>query len=91
MQGDTILESEYILLMAFLGRERTEVVAKAARYVLHQQIPEGGWNNYPDDQATSEIQTTFMNSPDHRANILGPAWAVDTRPAHVADLLDARG
>jgi uncharacterized protein YkwD len=35
-----------------------------------------GWNNYPDDQATSEIQTMFMNSPDHRANILGPAWDV---------------
>ncbi len=35
-----------------------------------------GWNNYPDDQATAEIQTMFMNSPDHRANILGPAWDV---------------
>jgi len=33
-----------------------------------------GWNNYPDDSATDEIQTMFMNSPDHRANILGPAW-----------------
>jgi uncharacterized protein YkwD len=33
-----------------------------------------GWNNYPDDQATTEIQTMFMKSPDHRANILGPAW-----------------
>ena len=35
-----------------------------------------GWNNYPDDQATAEIQTMFMNSPDHRQNILGPAWDV---------------
>jgi len=35
-----------------------------------------GWNNYPEDQATSEIQTMFMNSPDHRHNILGPAWDV---------------
>jgi squalene-hopene/tetraprenyl-beta-curcumene cyclase len=47
LQGDTILESEYILLMAFLGREREERVARAARYILTQQIPEGGWNNYP--------------------------------------------
>jgi squalene-hopene/tetraprenyl-beta-curcumene cyclase len=47
LQGDTILESEYILLMAFLGRERNEAVAKAARYLLRQQMPEGGWNNYP--------------------------------------------
>jgi uncharacterized protein YkwD len=35
-----------------------------------------GWNNYPDDQATSAIQAMFMNSPDHRQNILGPAWDV---------------
>src|SRR5262249_51483501 len=48
LQGDTILESEYVLLMAFLGREREERVAKAARYILEQQLPEGGWNNFPD-------------------------------------------
>lgn len=48
LQGDTILESEYILLLAFLGRERDPRVTKAARYVLTQQLPEGGWNNYPD-------------------------------------------
>jgi squalene-hopene/tetraprenyl-beta-curcumene cyclase len=48
LQGDTILESEYILLMAFLGREGEERVARAARYVLRQQMPEGGWNNYTD-------------------------------------------
>jgi squalene-hopene/tetraprenyl-beta-curcumene cyclase len=48
LQGDTILESEYILLMGFLGREREERVAKAARYLLAQQLPEGGWNNYPE-------------------------------------------
>src|SRR5271157_4413702 len=48
LQGDTILESEYILLMAFLGREKEERVAKAARYISDQQLSEGGWNNYPD-------------------------------------------
>jgi squalene-hopene/tetraprenyl-beta-curcumene cyclase len=48
LQGDTILESEYILLLGFLGRERDERVAKAARYILRQQTPEGGWSNYPD-------------------------------------------
>ena len=35
-----------------------------------------GWNNYPDDQATQQVQTDFMNSPGHRQNILGPAWNV---------------
>jgi uncharacterized protein YkwD len=35
-----------------------------------------GWNNYPDDVATTTIQRQFMGSPDHRANILGKAWDV---------------
>jgi uncharacterized protein YkwD len=35
-----------------------------------------GWNNYPDDVATTTIQRQFMNSPDHRSNILGRAWDV---------------
>src|SRR6266404_4356207 len=43
LQGDTILESETILLMAFLGKEKDERVRKAARYILDQQLPEGGW------------------------------------------------
>jgi squalene-hopene/tetraprenyl-beta-curcumene cyclase len=48
LQGDTILESEYILLMAFLGRENDSRVRKAAQYILDEQLTEGGWNNYPD-------------------------------------------
>ena len=47
LQGDTILESEYILLMAFLGRERDEKCRKAANYLLERQMQEGGWDNYP--------------------------------------------
>jgi squalene-hopene/tetraprenyl-beta-curcumene cyclase len=47
LQGDTILESEYVLLMAFLGRETEEVCRKVARYILRQQLPDGGWSNYP--------------------------------------------
>jgi squalene-hopene/tetraprenyl-beta-curcumene cyclase len=48
LQGDTILESEWILLMGFLGREDDPRVARAARYILAQQQPDGGWSNYPD-------------------------------------------
>jgi squalene-hopene/tetraprenyl-beta-curcumene cyclase len=47
LQGDTILESEYVLLMAFFGREGEERVRKAARYILSQERPDGGWSNYP--------------------------------------------
>src|SRR5262249_49782361 len=55
LEGDTILESEYVLLMAFLGREDEERVRKAARYVLGKQTPEGGWNNYPDGPAEVSV------------------------------------
>jgi squalene-hopene/tetraprenyl-beta-curcumene cyclase len=47
LQGDTILESEYILLLAFLGREREEQARKAAEYILRQQNADGGWSNHP--------------------------------------------
>ncbi len=35
-----------------------------------------GWNTYPDDVATAQIQQMFLNSPGHRANIVGRAWDV---------------
>lgn len=47
LQGDTILESEYVLLKAFLGKEMDRDVAAAARYILSQQQPGGGWGSYP--------------------------------------------
>jgi squalene-hopene/tetraprenyl-beta-curcumene cyclase len=60
LQGDTILESEYVLLMAFLGRDRragdeSPRVTKAAQYILDQQLPDGGWNNYPDGPAELSV------------------------------------
>jgi squalene-hopene/tetraprenyl-beta-curcumene cyclase len=57
LQGDTILESEWVLLMAFLGREGDERVRKAARYVLGQQQPGGGWSNYPDGPSELSVST----------------------------------
>ncbi|MDB5353348.1 MAG: squalene-hopene cyclase [Planctomycetota bacterium] len=47
LEGDSILESEYILLMAFLGRERDDVCIKAAKYLHEHQLPDGGWTMYP--------------------------------------------
>jgi uncharacterized protein YkwD len=35
-----------------------------------------GWNTYPDDEATAAIHQMFMDSSEHRANILGKAWDV---------------
>ncbi|MBI1914857.1 MAG: squalene--hopene cyclase [Planctomycetes bacterium] len=55
LQGDTILESEFIFLMAFLGREREEKCRAAARYILAQQQPDGAWSNYPDGPADLSV------------------------------------
>jgi squalene-hopene/tetraprenyl-beta-curcumene cyclase len=55
LQGDTILESEFILLMAFLGREDEPRLKKAARYLLAQQQPGGGWANYPGGPADLSV------------------------------------
>jgi squalene-hopene/tetraprenyl-beta-curcumene cyclase len=55
LQGDTILESEYVLLMAFLGREGEERVRKAARYILTQERADGGWANYPGGPADLNV------------------------------------
>src|SRR4051812_18123174 len=47
LEGDTILESEYILLRAFLGTHTEPLPRKAARYLLEQQLATGGWTTYP--------------------------------------------
>lgn len=47
LEGDTILESEYILLLAWLGRHESRIARKCARYLLEKQLPDGGWSLYP--------------------------------------------
>lgn len=47
LQGDTILESEYILLLAFLGQGQSQRAREAALYMLDHQGPHGGWSMFP--------------------------------------------
>ncbi|MGW8256888.1 MAG: terpene cyclase/mutase family protein [Thermoguttaceae bacterium] len=47
LQGDTILESETILLLAFLGQVDSELAQNAATYLIDNQLPDGGWAMYP--------------------------------------------
>ena len=56
LQGDTILESEYLLLLYYLGRADDDRFQKAAAYLRQQQLPEGGWAIYaggPTDLSSS--------------------------------------
>lgn len=51
LEGDSILESEYILTMHFLGRSGEAKVRKAGSYLLATQLEDGGWNTYPGGPA----------------------------------------
>jgi squalene-hopene/tetraprenyl-beta-curcumene cyclase len=48
LEGDTILESEYLLLLAWAGRLTGPEVPGCARRILDQQLPAGGWAIHPD-------------------------------------------
>ena len=46
LEGDTILESEYMLTLYLLGRLGEERARKAAEYLRRRQLPGGGWAIY---------------------------------------------
>ena len=46
LEGDTILESEYVLLLHTLGRGATSQAARACEHLRRKQLPAGGWTNY---------------------------------------------
>lgn len=47
LEGDSILQSEYILLLAWLGRRSQPLAGKLAQRLLAQQERHGGWARYP--------------------------------------------
>ena len=47
LEGDSILQSEFILLLTWLGEANSEAVAQAAKTLIQQQQPHGGWSLYP--------------------------------------------
>jgi squalene-hopene/tetraprenyl-beta-curcumene cyclase len=47
LQGDTILESEYILLLTFLGQGQSQKARECAAYMLDQQCDHGSWAMFP--------------------------------------------
>lgn len=57
LQGDTILESEYVILLAFLGKLNDPSIPKLANYLRQQQQADGGWPNYPDGPPDVSVST----------------------------------
>ncbi|MFP4145557.1 MAG: squalene--hopene cyclase [Phycisphaeraceae bacterium] len=47
LEGDSILQSEYILLKWILGQENDARLPKIAAYLRRQQQPDGTWVQYP--------------------------------------------
>jgi squalene-hopene/tetraprenyl-beta-curcumene cyclase len=55
LEGDTILESEFILLLAFLDQHESETARKTARYLLKTQRADGGWSTYPGGPVDTSV------------------------------------
>jgi squalene-hopene/tetraprenyl-beta-curcumene cyclase len=47
LEGDTILESEFMLLLAYLREENSPLAQKCSRYLLRKQTADGYWTQYP--------------------------------------------
>ncbi len=56
LQGDTILESEYLMYLHWLGKLSPDSLRKCVNYIITKQSPEGGWCIYhggPPDLSAS--------------------------------------
>ena len=62
LEGDTILESEYVLTMHFLGRLGEERTRKAAEHLRRKQLPTGGWAIYEGGPAevSASVKAYFV-------------------------------
>jgi len=72
LEGDTILESEYIMLMYYIGRGDGDKVRKAANYLRRKQEPGGGWGIYPGGppEVSASVKNYFalkLSGDDPRA------------------------
>ena len=47
LEGDTILESEYLLYLNFIDELDDVTLRKAGNYIRSKVLPGGGWNIYP--------------------------------------------
>lgn len=62
LEGDTILESEYALLLHFLGREDDPKLRKLAGFLRSRQQSHGGWSIYPGGPAelSASVKAYFV-------------------------------
>ena len=92
LEGDTILESEYILLMAFLGRESDPACVRCARYIRDHQKSDGGWAIYPGGptEISASVKAYFAlklvgTPPDDPAMVLARQAILGAGGAHLCN------
>lgn len=47
LEGDSILQSETILVLSFFGKDEGDLIRRLARRLVETQNAEGGWSQYP--------------------------------------------
>jgi squalene-hopene/tetraprenyl-beta-curcumene cyclase len=62
LEGDTIVESEYLLTLFFTGRGAEPRARKAAEFIRRHQLPSGGWAVYPGGPAevSASVKAYFV-------------------------------
>ena len=93
LEGDTILESEYLLICGWAGRLDQNMMFGCTKRILAEQLPEGGWAIYPggdvDPSASVKAYLALKmcgcdanSEPMKRARIAiakaGGPWAVNS-------------
>ncbi|MEW4452629.1 terpene cyclase/mutase family protein [Bremerella sp. JC817] len=48
LEGDSILQSEFLLLLAWARREKSEIAQRVSKQLLAQQRADGTWAQYPE-------------------------------------------
>lgn len=77
LEGDTILESEYLLILAWAGRLDASTADAACRRILQQQLDCGGWSIHPGGPVdVSASVKAYLGAEDRRpGSQLGTAAA----------------
>jgi squalene-hopene/tetraprenyl-beta-curcumene cyclase len=51
LEADTTLESDYIFFLHVIGSAHSGKISKLANYIRARQLPDGGWNIFPNGPA----------------------------------------
>jgi len=62
LEGDSMLSSEYVFALLFLGKADDPRILKAAEDIRRKQLPEGGWAIYPGGptEVSASIKAYFV-------------------------------